>query len=158
MGVKTDMKAVRVALAIGIAILLPLLAQMTVRIYAEPPVYTEDRYVATPKTPEERSKANEEQRKREDVYKQKEASFNLQNFYVSFPLGILEIILGVLLRKRPTLGAGVMFGGLSTVACGKLRVLGNPTRLGSLRQPSLRARSSCRPGSVGRQTRPSWRS
>jgi hypothetical protein len=112
------MKAVRVALAIGIAILLPMLAQMTVRIFAEPPSYAADRYPPTPKTAEERVRANADQRRKDDLLERQEAEFNLKNFYVSFPLGVIELILGALLRKRPTLAAGVIFGGLSTVACG----------------------------------------
>ncbi len=113
------MKAVRVALAMGIAILLPLLAQMTVQIYSVPPKYDEYvRYTEQPKNAEAREKANAEVRRKRELYERQSAAFNLQVFTLSFPLGILEIIAGFLLRKRSTFAAGLIFGGLSTVACG----------------------------------------
>lgn len=114
------MKAIQVALAIGIAVLLPLLAEMSVRFYAEPPKYDRyyDSYSQEPKTDEERKKANADMRRRQDELEKATAAFNLQVFYLAFPLGVIEVLVGVLLRRRPTLAAGIVFGGLSTIACG----------------------------------------
>jgi len=112
------MKVINVALAIGIAILLPILSQMTVRIWAEPPEYGDyyQYYPSDNKTVEEQKKAEGEARKKREIYERKQAEFNLQMFYVTFPLGILEIVAGFLLRRRITLAAGIIFGGLGTVA------------------------------------------
>ena len=114
------MKAIQVALAIGIAILLPLLAQMTVRIYAEPPEYNRyyDAYNPEPKTAEERKKANADAKAKQAELEKATAAFNLQVFYLAFPLGAIEVIAAMFLRRRPTLAAGIVFGGLSTIACG----------------------------------------
>ena len=114
------MRTIQVALAIGIAILLPLLAEMSVRFFAEPPKYENfyDYYNEQPKTSAERKAANADMKVREDQYTKANADFNLKVFYLAFPLGILEVIGGVLLRRKPTLAAGVVFGGLSTIACG----------------------------------------
>ena len=114
------MKAVQVALAISLAILLPLLAEMTVRIWATPPKSDEyySYYPEQPKTPEERAKADADMRFRSDKLEKAQAVYNLQEFYVGFPLGMLEILAGFLLRRRATLAAGLVFGGISTFGCG----------------------------------------
>lgn len=114
------MKAIQVALAIGIAVLLPLLAQMTVRFYAEPPDYfsSYDPYVKEPKTQEEINKANVEAKRKSDIFDKATADYNLKVFYLAFPLGVFEVIAGVLLRRKQTIAAGIVFGGLSTIASG----------------------------------------
>jgi MFS family permease len=114
------MKAIQVALALGIAVLLPLLADMTVRIWASPPESTNyyNYYDEQPKTAEQRQRAETDMRKRNGDYEKAQAAFNLQVFYVAFPLGVLEVLTGFLLRRKGTLAAGILFGGLGTISCG----------------------------------------
>ena len=114
------MRTVQVALAIGIAVLLPLLAEMSVRFYAEPPKYDSyaDYTERQSMTPEEQKKAHDEAKRKADEYDKAEADFNLKLFYFAFPLGVIEVIAGTLLWRKPTLAAGIVFGGISTIACG----------------------------------------
>jgi hypothetical protein len=114
------MKVVQIGIALGIAILLPLLAQMTVRFWAEPPDYRSyyEYYPPQPKSDKERAAAEQSARARQEALEKAEAAFNLQVFYTSFPLGVLEVLGGFCLRRRITLAAGLFFGGLSTIAFG----------------------------------------
>lgn len=107
-------------LAIAIAILLPLLANMTVRIFAEPPDYSSvyETYPPKPKTEEERKSENAIAKAKQDKYEQEMAVFNLKAFYVAFPLGLLEIFVGVMVRRKTTVASGLLFGGLFTTAFG----------------------------------------
>lgn len=114
------MKAIMVGLALGIAFLFPLLANMTVRIWAEPPEYKDyyNYYSAEPKTAEERAVAEKDHRQRQDRYDKEFKAFNVVAFYITFPMGILAMIGAYVLRRRPTLAAGLLFGGIGTIAFG----------------------------------------
>ena len=114
------MRVIQVALAIGIAVLLPMMAEMSVRFYAEPPTYDayQDYYQQQGMSPEERANADKEAQRKSDEYEKAYAAYNLKQFYFTFPLGIIEVVIGSLLLRRPTLAAGVVFGGLSTIAYG----------------------------------------
>ena len=102
-------------MAIGLAILLPVLAEMTVRLIAQPPELANPYYLPEPRTDEQRAKANREMDLQQANYEQSRANFELLSFAICFPIGILELLLAYLLRKG-TIAAGVAFGGLGTVA------------------------------------------
>ena len=114
------MKALQVGIVIGIAFLLPLLAQMTVRFWGEPPKHNEyieyQRYEATPKSAAERDQRNAEFKRKQEELEAAEKAFNLKSFYITFPLGILEIILAFAVRRKATVATGLFFGGLGTSA------------------------------------------
>lgn len=110
------MKALQAGIVIGVAFLLPLLANMSVRFIAEPPEYASSYVEVQPKTRQERDKLNAEYRQRDEQYRRGQSEFNLFQFYVTFPLGILELIVAYFLRQHATVGAGLFFGGLATVA------------------------------------------
>jgi hypothetical protein len=111
------MKALRVAIAIGIALLVPLLAHMTVQIWHEPPerdldaVYLE----ATGNTPEERAQASQQRREAQERYEEELKLFNQASFKITFPMGIIGVVAAYLLRRRATLAAGFFFGSLCTI-------------------------------------------
>jgi hypothetical protein len=77
------MKALRVSIVIAVAFLLPLLANMTVRFWAEPPEYMDYSryYPPEPKTAAERAAAEKERRTEVASYEEALAEFNLQLFY-----------------------------------------------------------------------------
>jgi hypothetical protein len=112
------MKAIRVALAIGIAILIPLLANMTVQIFRTPP--DSDAYYSyynkEPKTDLERQSAEKEMRARNAKFEASEKEFNTFSFWFTYPIGIVGIIGGYLLGRSRTVGAGLLFGGLGTIS------------------------------------------
>lgn len=112
------MKALKAGLALGIAFLLPLLANMTVRIWWEPPESKDyyDYYSPQPKTNQETAAAEKARREQDRRFEVAQAEFNTVSFYVTFPIGILTILSAYLLRRRATLAAGVFFGGISIVA------------------------------------------
>lgn len=112
------MKPIRVALAISIAFLFPLLANMTVQIFKSPPepMSYYNYYDAQPKTPAERTTAEADQRERVKRFEQAEREFNTFAFYITFPMGILALVGAFFLRKRMTVAAGLMFGSFATIA------------------------------------------
>jgi hypothetical protein len=112
------MKAIKVALAIGIAVLFPLLANMTVQIFRTPPESDAyyDYYNLTPKTEQERQTAEKDMRARNAKFEAAGKEFNIFSFWFTFPLGILGIVGAYLLRRVGTVAAGLLFGSLATIS------------------------------------------
>lgn len=106
------------ALAVGIAILVPLLANMTVQIFRTPPESDKyyDYYNPTPKTEQERQSAEKDMRARNAKFEAAEKDFNTFSFWFTFPIGILGIVGAYLLRGSGTVAAGLLFGSLGTIS------------------------------------------
>lgn len=112
------MKALQIGIAIGIALLLPVLAQMTVRFWWEPPKFRDlpGYYEPSPVTAEERAAAAKDARERDEKYESLMAEFCLRSFYVTYPIGILALVIAPSLRRRAAVAAGTFFGGLILIA------------------------------------------
>lgn len=113
------MRAFKVGIAIGIALLLPLLANMTVRFFGKPPDIsgTYESYPQNPKNEAERKRFNELLRRKAEEFRISQNEFNVLQFYVSFPIGVLELLVAYFARRKSVLAAGLLFGGLLTIAC-----------------------------------------
>ena len=80
------MNAVKVGLAIGIGLLFPLLTNMTVQIFRQPPEYMDyyEYYPPEPKTAAERKTAEADARAKRERYEKASNEFNEFAFYVTF--------------------------------------------------------------------------
>ena len=114
------MNAVKGGLALAIGLLFPLLANMTVQIFRQPPEPMDyyEYYPPQPKTAAERKTAEADARAKREKFEKASAAFNEFAFYVTFPMGIAAILLAFWLRKMSALAAGLLFGGLVTIAFG----------------------------------------
>jgi hypothetical protein len=114
------MNAVKAGLAIGIGLLFPLLANMTVQIFRQPPEPMDyyEYYPPQPKSAAERKTAEAEHRAKQERYEKASNEFNEFTFYVTFPMGIAALVGAYALRRKSALAAGLFFGGLATVAFG----------------------------------------
>lgn len=112
------MRALQVALAIGIAILVPLLANMTVQIFRTPPASDTyyNYYNKEPKTDQERQVAEKDMRTRNAKFEASQKEFNTFSFWFTFPIGIVGIIGAFLLARTSTVAAGLLFGSLGTIS------------------------------------------
>lgn len=119
------MRAKQFAIGIGIAILLPLSVYYGVLLFSPPPdsskyyeqsqEYTQR--LSQAKTQSEKEKISKEkslhQKKQEEAQKRHQQHI----FLVAYPVGMLAIIIGSLLTVQ-AVGAGLMFGGIFTLAEG----------------------------------------
>tara|TARA_B100000745_G_scaffold248770_1_gene170812 strand:+ start:57 stop:548 length:492 start_codon:yes stop_codon:yes gene_type:complete len=115
------MKAKRFGIALGIALVLPMMVHYGVSTFTPKPqwkdyhksyspYYSEDYKDATP---EEKKKMKENQQKQDDAYRNKQKVFQRTLFYVAVPVGIIAIIVGGFLSMH-AIGAGLIFGGIFT--------------------------------------------
>ena len=111
------------AIGLGIALLLPLAVYTGVSISSPPPdsrhYYHQsyDTRIEEAKTREEKQKIKSQKILEEQRMEAQESLHQLRMFYVSFPVGILAVIVGSLLAAR-TVGAGLMYGGIILLAEG----------------------------------------
>lgn len=134
------MRTKQFAISSGIAVLLPFLVHYSVALFSPPPnyndyhieTYTEDSTEETEDLTEEESKEQaikkEESKKEKEKMKQENERrtkeleegvkhFQRYVFFVAYPVGILAIIIGFILPVQ-SVGTGLMFGGLATLAGG----------------------------------------
>ena len=108
----------RFALGFGIAVALPLLVYYGVSTFSPPPNWAD--YFPTgslsrrDKTPEEEVRIQQEQSRREQLYKEHEHRFVRALFFIAAPIGIAAIIAGSVIAIE-AVGTGLMFGGIFTV-------------------------------------------
>jgi hypothetical protein len=135
------------ATGLGISVLLPLTVWYGVALFHPPPdrhIFFPDEYsmtpapAAAPVAPEgSDEKADTARREREERQKRFEAEERLYYramFFVAYPVGLTAILVGALLRVQ-AVGAGLMFGGLGSLAEGCYSYwdkLGDSMRFGSL--------------------------
>jgi hypothetical protein len=117
----------QLAIALGIAVLYPMLVYCGVSIFYPVPrletrIYASARIAPT--TPEERKAREQEDQAAEQRHKQEldavdkaTRPFFRALILVATPLGILAILIGSYLRI-PAVGTGLILGGMSTVAGG----------------------------------------
>ena len=115
------MLAKKVAVVLGIAILLPLAVFYGVNLIDAPPTYFNsfefDQKKEAAKTPTEKKKIAQEQDRLNKVYEAAEKRHERILFYVAYPVGLVAFLLGGLL----TLGTdsiGLMYGGILTLTTG----------------------------------------
>lgn len=119
------MLAKQFALGIGIAILLPLTIYYGVHLFSPPPdsskyyerKYEQDHKIEETKNEVEKKRLRTESEARDKRYKAAERRHQQHLFYVAYPVGMLAIIVGILSGIR-SIGAGLMFGGIFTLAEG----------------------------------------
>ena len=106
------------ALGFGIAVALPLVVYYGVSTFSPPPKW-EDYFPAgslarREKTPEEEVRLQQEESRRQQLYKEHKHHFVRSLFFVAAPIGIAAIIAGSLIAVE-AIGTGLMFGGIFTV-------------------------------------------
>lgn len=120
------MLAKKIAVGLGVAILLPLVIYFGVRSVVPAPEH--DEYVKRPTymvpLPEDVEERSAELQRREEEREVQEAAYDAAAkdfaralFYVSAPLGIIAILAGAI-PKVPAVGAGLIFGGILSVTNG----------------------------------------
>ena len=116
------MIAKKIALAFGLAIVLPSMIHFGVGIITPKPKWrdyqVEDYHVKYQKaTPEEKAKLDKGKKEKEAERIINEKKFQKLLYFVAVPIGILAIVLGACLPFR-SIGAGLMFGGIFCVCDG----------------------------------------
>jgi hypothetical protein len=114
------MLARQIAIGFGIAIVFPLLVFYGVRTFYPPPIWetTVGAEQYNPQaTPKERQANQQKQRERQEAYTAKAKDFARVLIIVSTPLGIAAILVGAYLSNT-SIGTGLIFGGIFTVAHG----------------------------------------
>jgi len=115
----------QIAVWLGIVVLLPLAVWYSTSAFSPPPDWKKhsrstsrlDEKIkeATPEA--EKEKLRQEKDRLEKELDEAERVFYRAMFWVAYPVGLLAIILGILFPVQ-TVGAGLMFGGLSSLAMG----------------------------------------
>src|SRR5438132_3310371 len=119
------------AVGFGIAVLLPMTVWYGVRLFHPPPdrgeYFPEEKYGAAPAplppageaghTDPKAEKARTERAERQERFEEAERLHYRSMFFVAYPVGLLAIAGGGLLRVQ-AVGAGLMFAGLFTLGPG----------------------------------------
>ncbi len=130
------MLARQFAIGFGIAIIFPLLIYYGVATFYPPPKinWYQAGLTGPNATTEQRQEAFEKQEEARQVYDQEARKFARVLFWVAAPLGTIALLAGAWIKFH-AIGAGLMFGGISTVAEGCWHYwdyLPNGFRFGSL--------------------------
>jgi hypothetical protein len=107
------MLARQIAIGFGIAIVFPLLVYYGVRTFHAPPKWPTET-ISAQATPEERQRQRE---RREATYTAQAKEFARVLIIASAPLGIAAILIGTVVGL-PSVGTGLILGGILTVAHG----------------------------------------
>jgi hypothetical protein len=107
----TQMLAKRFALAFGIAVVFPAMIHSGVSMFSPPPRWED--YTVTPGT---NGSAGDWQKKQTER-RAAEKVFEKHLFAVAVPLGLIAILTGAF-YFTPTIGTGLMFGGVFSVCDG----------------------------------------
>lgn len=119
------MRAKEFAIGIGIAILLPLSVYYGVQLFSPQPDWSKyfeqsqeyDRRFNEAKTKEERDRISKVRSHAKEKHEESQRRHKQHIFFVAYPVGMLAIIAGSLLTVQ-AVGAGLMFGGIFTLAEG----------------------------------------
>lgn len=116
------MTAKKIALAFGLAIVLPSMIHFGVETITPKPKWrdyqVEDYYPKYQKaTPEEKIKLDKERKAKEADRLSQEKKFQQLLYFIAVPIGIAAIIFGACIPCR-AIGAGLMFGGIFCVGNG----------------------------------------
>jgi hypothetical protein len=111
------MRGITFAIAMGIAILLPMLVNYGVSIFSPAPAYQPMEFppILPPSaTPEEKAQRQEEFSERNKKRLEEVRRHQRHLFYVAVPVGIAAIIGGTFVSV-PAIGPGLVFGGVFTL-------------------------------------------
>jgi hypothetical protein len=113
------MLARQIAIGFGIAVIFPLLVYYGISTFhpAPKPSSSPIRILSTNATPEERKEQADEQRQRQETYRNAAKEFARVLVVVSTPLGVAAILIGAYLSFQ-AVGTGLILGGIFTVAWG----------------------------------------
>jgi len=113
------MLARQIATGFGIAIIFPLLVYYGISTFHPAPKLSSSpvRILSTNATPEERKEYSDEQRQRQETYRNAAKEFARVLVVVSTPLGVAAILIGAYLSFL-AVGTGLILGGIFTVAWG----------------------------------------
>ncbi len=134
------MKGINFAIAMGIAILLPLLVVYGVNTFSPPPKwedYHPKEQFSAPvekETPEETARRNAEYQEQSKKMEDARRVHQMRLFFTAVPVGLIAIIAGTFVRI-PALAPGLVFGGVFTLVEGYLfnwQELGDPIKFVSL--------------------------
>ena len=135
------MKGVNFAIAMGIAILLPMLVLYGVNTFSPPPewedYHSRQLYEEPPAgkiTAEEKTERLRLQQEASDKMQAARQQYQMHLFFTAVPAGLIAIIAGTFIRV-PALGPGMVFGGVFTLAGGYLfnwQELSDPVKFVSL--------------------------
>ncbi len=135
------MRGINFAIAMGIAILLPMLVIYGVKTFSPPPewedYHTRQLYEEpSPEkiTPEEKAERARKQQEASERIKAARKQHQMHLFFTAVPIGLIAIIAGTFIRV-PALGPGMVFGGVFTLVEGYLfnwQELSDPIKFVSL--------------------------
>ncbi len=111
------MRAITFAIAMGIAILLPMLVMYGVNIFSPPPKWETSTLLMAPgpgATHEERTEWQKELREHNEKMMEQRKRYQKHLFYVAVPAGLAAIIGGSFVSV-PAIGPGLVFGGVFTL-------------------------------------------
>jgi len=135
------MKGINFAIAMGIAVLLPMLVLYGVNTFSPPPEW-EDFHSRrlyeepTPETitPEEKAERFRLQQEASEKMEASRKQYQMRLFFTAVPVGLIAIIAGTFIRI-PALAPGMVFGGVFTLIEGYLinwQELSDPIKFVSL--------------------------
>ncbi|MCG8342401.1 MAG: hypothetical protein MI684_06140 [Chlorobiales bacterium] len=135
------MRGINFAIAMGIAILLPMLVIYGVKTFSPPPewedFHTRELYEKlSPEkiTPEEKAEIARKQQEASAKLDAAKRQHQMHLFFAAVPVGLIAIIAGTFIRV-PALGPGMVFGGVFTLVEGYLfnwQELSDPIKFVSL--------------------------
>ncbi len=135
------MRGINFAIAMGIAILLPMLVIYGVKTFSPPPEwedYHTSQFYEEPSpekiTPEEKAERMRKQQEASERMKTARKQHQMHLFFTAVPIGLIAIIAGTFIRV-PALGPGMVFGGVFTLVEGYLfnwQELSDPIKFVSL--------------------------
>lgn len=135
------MRGINFAIAMGIAILLPMLVIYGVKTFSPPPewedYHTRQLYEEpSPEkiTPEKKAERMREQQEASERMEAARKQHQMHLFFTAVPVGLIAIIAGTFIRV-PALGPGMVFGGVFTLVEGYLfnwQELSDPIKFVSL--------------------------
>jgi hypothetical protein len=114
------MRGITFAIAMGIAILLPMLINYGVSIFSPPPkleLFPPPRVLGPGATPEEIAQRDKEVGEHHKKMIEHSRRYQKHLFYVAVPVGIAAIIVGAFV-SIPAIGPGLVFGGVFTLIQG----------------------------------------
>ena len=135
------MRGINFAIAMGIAILLPMLVFYGVKTFSPAPdwedYHTRQLYEEPPAekiTPGEKAEMARQQEEAAAKYNTAQKLHQMHLFFTAVPVGLLAVIVGTFIRV-PALGPGMVFGGVFTLVEGYLfnwQELSDPIKFVSL--------------------------
>lgn len=120
------MKGINFAIAMGIAILLPMLVFYGVKTFSPAPNwddYHTSQLIEKPPaeniTPEKKAEINKQREEASARFNAANKQHQMRLFFTAVPVGLIAVIAGTFIRV-PALGPGMVFGGIVTLVEGYL--------------------------------------